>query len=265
MATTYAISNQKGGVWKTSTTINLGAALAAMGKRVLLVDMDPSGDLTTHAGIDLEDGDATIYEVLTGDASLPDAVRHVEREETGTSYDLVPADAALADLPGEKRAALRDVLTEAAAAYDVVLIDTPPSVGVPIVAAMAAADALIIPAMPSLLSLSAVNAVTQTVQDVRSAGLNPGLKIAGVILTDYRARSVHHRDVAAAMRDALPGALYDTTISNAVAAVEAAASGTDVFAYVETAPKRRKTPVLDQYRHLAAEIMEREAAEHGTE
>ena len=247
---TIAITNQKGGVWKTATTINVGAALAELGKRVLLVDMDPSGDLTTHAGIELQDGDSTIYEVLTDGVPVADAVRHITRDATGTAYDVLPADTALADLTGDHRTALRDVLADLTG-YDYALIDTPPSVGLPMVAALTAADRLLVPAMPSLLSVSAVHAVQRTVRDVRAAGLNTKLSMGGVVLTDYRGRSLHHRDVAAALRDALPGVVLDVTISNAIAAVEAAAAGQDVFAYAAATPRRRKTPVLQQYRDLA--------------
>lgn len=257
---TFAITNQKGGTFKTATALSLGAALAETGSRVLLIDMDPSGDLTTHAGIDLGAGDSTVYEVLAAGQPFADAVRHIHRDATGTDYDLLPADVALADLTEDHRAWLRDVLQDAAGAYDYALIDTQPSMGVPIVAAMAAADRLIVPAMPSILSLTAVNALSQTVQDIRAAGLSDRLEIAGVVLTDYRPRSVHHREVAEAFREALPGRVFNATISNAIAAVEAAAEGTDLFDYAARTPRRRKTRVLQQYRDLAAEITGREAA-----
>lgn len=255
-----AIANLKGGVYKTATTINLGAALAETGSRVLLVDMDPSGDLTAHAGADLEDGDATVYEVLAEGVPAMEAVRHIHRDGTGTDYDLLPADVALADLTEEHRLRLRDILQDLAKQYDCVLIDTPPSMGLPVVTALTAARHIIVPAMPSILSLTAVNSLSQTVQDMHAAGLTDNLEIAGVVLTDYRPRSVHHREVAGAFQEALPGRVFNTTISNAVAAVEAAAEGTDLFDYVAVTPRRRKTRLLQQYRDLAAEIIGMEAA-----
>lgn len=260
---TMAITNQKGGVGKTSTTINVGAALAELGKRVLLIDMDPSGDLTTHAGIDLEDGDNTSFEVLTEDVPIMEAVKTVHREETNTSYDVLPADSALGDLADvlhgqtSRQKRLKSALDKVADAYDYVLIDTPPSVGLQIVNAMVAADSVIVPAQPHYLSLTAINAVSDTIQDVRDAGLNKQLSINGIVMTNFDSRSRHHKDVAASIENALPGKPFKTSISNGIAVTEAAANRTDLFAYVAVAPARRRSKGVEQYRNLAAEIVER--------
>lgn len=258
-----AIANQKGGVGKTSTTLNIGAALADMGNRVLIVDMDPSGDLTNHAGIDLQDGDNTVYEVLTDGVPVESAIRHVERESTGIKYDVLPADSALAELAetlhgqDDKQSRLRTALHDGALSYDYVIIDTPPSIGLQIVNGLVAADTVIVPAQPHYLSLSAVNAVAGTVQDIVEAGLNDSLAIGGVVLTNYNNRAVHHRNVREAIVEALPDTVFDTTISNGIAVTEAAANGTDLFEYSAVTPIRRKSKSLEQYRDLANEIVER--------
>lgn len=258
MTKILTVTNQKGGVWKTATAVNLAAAFSAQGERVLLVDMDPSGDLTAHCGIDLQDGDATVFEVLTQGRPIKEAVKHLERETTGTAYDIVPADAALSELQPGTPAALRDALQTVSGEYDRVIIDTAPSVSAPTVAAIAAADGVIIPAMPHYLSLAAIQAVQNTVEDVRSeTGANP--RVLGVLWTNYSPRSTHNREIAGALDESQPGAAFETTISPAIGTAEAAAEGVDLLEYIARTPRRRHTRTAEQYKRLAAEIREKEA------
>lgn len=257
MAKIMAVANQKGGVWKTSTAVSLGAAFAAMGEKILLVDMDPSGDLTAHCGVELQDGDTTIYEVITQGVPIRNAIRTLTRERTGIAYDVIGADAALNDLQGDA-GVLEATLSSVTNAYDRIIIDTAPSVATPTIAALAAADEVIIPAMPHYLSLAAIQALQTTVDDMRRE-LGTRAHVTGVVWTNHSERSTYNKEVVEALDARQMGLAFDTTISPAIAAAEAAAEGLDIQEYIAATPKRRRARTAAQYAALASEIRNREA------
>lgn len=230
MTTILAIANQKGGVGKTTTAINLGAALAAFEKSVLLVDCDPQGNATRGLGADADP--PHLYHVLTGDTPVREAVR-----ATGfPNLDLLPANRDLVGVEVEFvgiegwQGRLRGVLAEAAERYDVVLLDCPPSLGHLTVSALAAADGLLVPLQCEYFALEGVSELMATVKRVR-ATLNPGLRIAGVLLTMYDDRTNLSRDVADEIRRYFTEAVYDTVIPRNVRLAEAPSHGLPIFQY----------------------------------
>lgn len=255
MAYSVAIANRKGGVGKTTLTVNLGAALAQKGKRVLLIDTDASGDLTKACGIDLQDGDITTYEVIMRGIRAQDAVRRITRETTGAVYDVMPADDAMEDVELVSQDTLRNALAPIAGSYDYILIDTPPTFGTASIQALTAAQGVLIPANAVYYSLDAVAAIAERVQEMRKE-LNPALKILGVVLTNYNARIGHNRDVHAVLEDALPGAIFAAYTTQSIVAAEAPADGVDVYEYTAK-HKDRRTRAMEQYSALADELIER--------
>lgn len=180
-----AIINQKGGVGKTATTVNLGAALAETGRRVLLLDLDPQGHLTTHLGLDGEANGAGIYEVLTADLPLASAIHQYSPSISvvPAQIDLAAAEMELVSVVG-REVILRDLLQGQSWPYDIVLIDCPPSLGVLTLNALAAATRVLIPLQPHFLALQGVGKLLETVQLV-SRRINPGLTVAGMVITMY--------------------------------------------------------------------------------
>ena len=180
-----AIINQKGGVGKTSTTVNLGAALAERGQRVLLIDLDPQGHLTTHLGLDGEAKGAGIYEVLTTDMPLASAIhlRSPNISIVPAQIDLAAAEMELVSVVG-REVILRDLIYGAAWPFDIALIDCPPSLGVLTLNALAASTRVLVPLQPHFLALQGVGKLLETVSLV-SRRINPGLTVAGMVITMY--------------------------------------------------------------------------------
>ncbi len=241
MARIIALANQKGGVGKTTSTLAIGAALADRGYRVLLVDLDPQASLTSAAGVELTDDDATVYTAINAyisageiDAALSDTlVQNVTR-----ALDLMPAHIDLAAAEMELLGAVRreyvlaEVLASLQDAYDVVLIDCPPSLSLLTLNALTAADAVLIPVVPDYLAARGLGLLLTTIERVRKSKLNPRLVVAGVILTMVDYRTAHNREVAQSVRanlgDRIP-LLGDVKRSTKTA--EAAAVGLSVTAY----------------------------------
>lgn len=259
MAQIIAVVNRKGGVGKTTTAVNLGAALADMGHRVLLADLDPSGDLTSHVGAELHDGDVTVYEVISDGADIRQAIQHVLGEKTGTSYDVIPADEALENIAEDvPQTRLRDALAYVADEYDYIILDAQPTLGAPTAQVLTAADGVIIPTGANYLAMDAVTATSQVIDNARET-LNPNLTILGVLLTQYNPRIRHQRTIRDAIADVLPGAVYDVYTSTGTAVAEAAADGTDLYEYISRNRARKHTRAAQQYRELAELIAQRGA------
>lgn len=257
MASVIGVMNRKGGTAKTATTVNLGAALAGMGRRVLMIDVDPSGDMTSHVGVELNDGDSTVFEVIMGEASAQSAIRRVDNETTGTHYDVIPADGALENLVGQPQESLRDAVTPIASQYDYILLDGQPAFGAATAQLITAADSILIPAGPNYPSLEAVDRTAEIIRNARLE-LNPDISIIGVVLTQYNPRIGHQRFIRDAMADMIPEGILDVYISSGTAVAEAAASGTDLYEYIAQNRKRRNTRAAEQYRMLAQTIIDRE-------
>ena len=222
---TIALFNQKGGVAKTTSCLNLGAALTILGKKVLLIDADPQGSLT-KCFIDVDPSEhPTTYEVLTGAAPIREAV-------IPGKYDLIPLDLRIAGAEDEmtgKEDALRKALRKVAKDYDFCLIDCGPSLSVFSAIALTAADEAIVPVAAEYMALDGLALVTETV-DLIQKTRNPGLKISGVIVTLYDVRRRQDRDCEAAIREYFPQTFEDVVRRSSKVA-EAPGYGMDIFEY----------------------------------
>jgi len=250
-----AIANQKGGVGKTTTAINLGTALAAAGKRVLVIDLDPQGNASTGFGIDRESRRITAYEVIIGQSRLADAIMPTKVP----SLDIVPAtvdlSAAEVELINDPRRnyRLRDAFQSFIKPYDHILIDCPPSLGVLTVNALAASHAVMVPLQCEFFALEGLSLLLRTIERVRRS-LNPILQIHGVVLTMYDRRNNLSQQVAMDVRSFLGDRVYETVIPRNVRISEAPSHGQPVLYYDV------KSVGAKAYAHLAGEMLRRDQA-----
>jgi chromosome partitioning protein len=254
-----ALANQKGGVGKTTTAINLGTALAAIGERVLIVDLDPQGNASTGLGIDRRSRNVSTYDVLIGEAPLRDAV-------VATAVPRLEIAASTMDLSGlelelgstrDRAFRLRNAITALninateATDYTYVLIDCPPSLNLLTVNAMAASDAILVPLQCEFFALEGLSQLLQTVEQVRST-LNPNLSIHGIVLTMFDSRNNLSNQVVADVRQFMGSKVYNTMIPRNVRISEAPSYGKPVLVY------DLKCVGSEAYLKLATEVIERE-------
>ncbi|WGD29262.1 ParA family protein [Ancylobacter sp. WKF20] len=264
-----ALANQKGGVGKTTTAINLGTALAAIGESVLVVDLDPQGNASTGLGIDRRSRRVSTYDVLTGDASLREAVlpTAVPRLHIAPStMDLSGLELELADRR-DRAFRLRDAIRTLndddsirernEPAYSYVLIDCPPSLNLITVNAMAAANAILVPLQCEFFALEGLSQLLKTVEQVRTT-LNPGLSIHGIVLTMFDARNNLSNQVVEDVRQFMGDKVYETIIPRNVRVSEAPSYGKPVLLY------DLKCVGSQAYLRLASEIIQRERALRAT-
>ncbi|MCL6549569.1 MAG: AAA family ATPase [Acidothermus cellulolyticus] len=248
-----AMCNQKGGVGKTTTAINLGAALAEFGRRVLLVDFDPQGALSVGLGVNPHELDRTIYNVLMeSDVSVEDVLL-----KTNTpGMDLLPSNIDLAaaelQLVSEvaREQALARVLAPLRPEYDVILIDCQPSLGLLTVNALTAADGVIIPLECEFFALRGVALLMQTIEKVRER-LNPRLELTGILATMFDPRTVHAREVLARVVEAFGDRVFHTVIARTVRFPETTVAGEPITSYAPASAAARA------YRDLAREVLAR--------
>jgi chromosome partitioning protein len=228
-----AIANQKGGVGKTTSAVNLAASLAVAEQRTLLVDGDPQGNATSGIGIAKEQIGATVYDVLTGDAAIQEAIhravqfRHLD--VVPATPDLAGAEVELVERPGRERV-MRDALAPIRSQYDYILIDCPPSLGLITLNMLAAADALLIPLQCEYYALEGLSQLLNTVHLVQRS-VNEHLAIDGVLLTMYDARLNLSRQVAADARDYFGAKVFQSVIPRNIRLAEAPSFGKPIILY----------------------------------
>lgn len=258
MARIFAITNQKGGVGKTTTTINLAASLAATRRRILLVDLDPQGNATMGSGIDKNDCELTLYDLLTGPVSFDQVMR---RSESG-QYDVLPSNGDLTAAEVEllsvddKEFVLSNLLQSVANHYDFILIDCPPSLSMLTINALAAANGVIVPIQCEYYALEGLSALMNTIARVADT-INPDITIEGLLRTMYDPRNSLTNDVSDQLMQHFGERVYRTVIPRNVRLAEAPSHGEPVLAY----DKQSKGAIA--YLALAGELLRREDARFG--
>jgi chromosome partitioning protein len=256
MARTIAIAMQKGGVGKTTTTINLAAGLAAIDYRVLAVDLDPQGNLTQHAGFDPEGVSPTIYNVLKAelDGLSWDIHGAVHGSEEG--FDLLPSQPELSIIEItlmnalSRERVLTTVLEEIKADYDFILIDCSPSLNLLVINALTAADSVIIPIQTEYLAARGASMVLSTIETIRQKRLNPTLHVEGILLTMADTRTILTKDVLAAIEHQFGSGqhIFEAIVKRSVRFGESAVAGKSILAYDP------KNPGAEAYRQIASEV-----------
>jgi chromosome partitioning protein len=257
-ARVLAVANQKGGVGKTTTSINVAASLALAGRRVLLVDLDPQGNATMGSGVDKRTISHSVYDVLLG--SVPIAAA---RRKTAAQYDLVPANRELAGAEVElvnlesRETRLKDALNEVSAHYDFILIDCPPALNLLTVNGLCAAHAVMIPMQCEYYALEGLSDLVQTIKRVRS-NLNPDLEIEGLLRTMYDPRNMLAQQVSEQLQQHFGDKVYRTVIPRNVRLAEAPSHGMPVL----TLDRQSKGALA--YLALAGEMLSKSVRElHG--
>ncbi len=254
MTRIFAVTNQKGGVGKTTTSVNLAAGLAQSGQRVLLVDLDPQGNATMGSGIDKRALEETVYQVLLGLAT----VDGVKKTSTAGGYDILPANRELAGAEVElvelehRESRLKAALNSVSQKYDFVLIDCPPALNMLTVNGLVAADAVMIPMQCEYYALEGLSDLVNTIKRVRQH-LNPRLEIEGLLRTMYDPRSTLSQQVSSQLQEHFGAKVYTTVIPRNVRLAEAPSYGAPAVNF-DSACKGSVA-----YLQLASEVLERQA------
>ena len=240
-------ANQKGGVAKTTTTLNLGVAFKEQGHRVLVVDLDPQGNLTMSQGMNPDAIERSMFDVLVHRLPISEVIHHAEVDVAVSSIDLAGAELALSALIGRERA-LQKSLLEVRDRYDFVLVDTPPSLGLLTINAFVAATGVIVPVQCEYLSLRGLVQLENTLAMVRE-NLNPKVEIVGILPTMYDKRLLHSREAIDILVENFGDLVYQTKIRKTIRYAEAPVKGQSVLAYDPSG----EAAML--YRDLAKEVL----------
>lgn len=253
MGRIIAIANQKGGVGKTTTTINLSASLAEMNKKVLVIDSDPQGNTTSGLGVDKNKQEKTIYELLLRDISIEESIIDTPIENLSLIASNINLSGAEIELIGvdKKEYILRDELKRIKDNYDFILIDCPPSLSMLTINAMSAADTVLVPIQCEYYALEGLSQLIHTINLVKKR-LNPKLEIEGVVFTMYDARTNLSLQVVENVKYTLKQAIYKTIIPRNVRLAEAPSHGMPINKYDS------KSAGAESYRLLAQEVIEHE-------
>jgi chromosome partitioning protein len=246
-AKVIAFANQKGGVAKTTTTLNLAAAFAEEGHRVLCIDMDPQGNLTMSQGIDPDTLELSMFDVLVHDVSIREVIRRREVDVACSSIDLAGAEIAMSMKIGRERSldkALRDVRED----YDFICIDTPPSLGLLTINALTAADKVIVPVQCEYLSMRGLIQLQNTLSMIRE-NLNPDVDIAGILPTMVDSRTLHAKEAIEILEENFGDRVFCARIRKTIRFAEAPVKGMSVLKYDPTGT------AADAYRQLAKEVL----------
>jgi chromosome partitioning protein len=246
-ARVIAFANQKGGVAKTTTTLNLAAAFAEKGHRVLCVDMDPQGNLTMSQGIDPDTLEQSMFDVLVHDVSIREVIRRREIDVACASIDLAGAEIAMSTKIGRERS-LTKALKAVEDDYDWVFVDTPPSLGLLTVNALTAADQVIVPVQCEYLSMRGLLQLQNTLAMIRE-NLNPDVQIAGILPTMVDTRTLHAREALEILEENFGDRVFGARIRKTVRFAEAPVKGMSVLKYDP------KGTAADAYRQLAKEVL----------
>ena len=248
VARVIAFANQKGGVAKTTTTLNLGVALTEKGKRVMLIDLDPQGNLTMSQGWNPDEIERSMFDVLVHKLPITEIIRNSELDVAVSSIDLAGAELALSSMIGRERA-LEKALLPVKENYDYILIDTPPSLGLLTINALVAAHGVIVPVQCEYLSLRGLVQLENTLSMIRE-NLNPHVEIQGILPTMFDKRLLHSREAVEILKENFGDLVLNTKIRKTVRYAEASVKVMSVLKYDPSGE------AASMYRDLAKEVLD---------
>src|SRR5689334_7543060 len=247
MGRVISFANQKGGVAKTTTTLNLGVALAEQNLRVLLCDLDPQGNLTMSQGLNPDTIERSMFDVLVHRLPIEDVIHHTEVDLAVSSIDLAGAEIALSSMIGRERA-LEKALAPVKESYNYILIDTPPSLGLLTINALVASEGVIVPVQCEYLSLRGLVQLENTLTMIRE-NLNPAVGIQGILPTMFDNRTLHSREAVEILEENFGDLVFGTRIRKTIRYAEAPVKGSSVLKYDPTGS------AAEAYRDLAKEVL----------
>jgi chromosome partitioning protein len=245
MSKVISISNHKGGVLKTTSAINIGAGLNRLGKKVLLIDLDPQANLSQSLGVD--EPAATIYGAMRGRYKLQPIQIIKGLDIIASELHLSGAEVELANEPGNKQI-LKKLIEPLRSSYDFILIDCPPAIGLLTINSFVASDMVIIPLQAQYLALQGLKKLTDLIEAIKES-LNPELKLGGIIITLYDSRKILNKNVASTIEAHFKGKVFKTKIRDTISLAEAPTEGVDIFRY------QPKSYGAEDYLSLAKEVL----------